>query len=121
MQGKIKFTLEQAMKTQRGVQIYRYPLITLALYWRTMVSAKPRPLYPRKRAPLTLVKEAGWAPGPVLISMENRNSLIPTWFRNPDRPARSGVAVRSALFWPPRKNEACIDTKLRHANGCLSL
>ena len=53
--------------------------------------------------------------------MEKRSPLFPNWVRNPDRPARSGVAVRTALFWPPSKNETCFDTKLRYTNRSLSL
>ena len=40
-----------------------------------MVSATPRPLYPRERDPVPIVQEAGWAPGPVWTGAEN---LAPT-------------------------------------------
>ena len=34
--------------------------------------------------PVSIVQEAGWAPGPVWIGAEN---LAPTGIRSPDRPA----------------------------------
>jgi hypothetical protein len=36
-----------------------------------MVNSKPRPLYARERDPVPIVKEAGWAPGPVWTAAEN--------------------------------------------------
>ena len=107
------------MKTQRGSRDIPLSVNYLGATLGYMVSAKPRPLYPRKSAPVPAVKEAGWAPGPVLTGMEKRNSLLPTWVRNPDRPARSGVAVRTVLYRPPCQNETYVDTKLRYANGSL--
>jgi hypothetical protein len=44
-----------------------------------------RPLYPQED-PITIVYEAGWAPGPVWAGAEN---LALTRIRLPDRPARS--------------------------------
>jgi len=31
----------------------------------------PRPFYPRERDPVPLVQEAGWAPGPIMMGVEN--------------------------------------------------
>jgi hypothetical protein len=50
----------------------------------------PAALYPRKD-PAPIVREAGWAPGPVWIGVEN---LALTGIRSPDRPARS-----YSLYW----------------------
>jgi hypothetical protein len=61
--------------------------------WGWVVNAKPRPLYPRERDPVTTAYEAGWVPGPVLTGVEN---LAPREFRSPDRPARS-----KSLYRPP--------------------
>ena len=36
-----------------------------------LVKAKPWPLYPRERDPVRIVREAGWAPGPVWMGVEN--------------------------------------------------
>jgi hypothetical protein len=41
--------------------------------------------------PVSIVKEAGWAPGPVWTGPEN---LAPTGIRSPDRPARSQSLYR---------------------------
>jgi hypothetical protein len=56
-----------------------------------VINATPRPLYPRERDPVAIVKEAGWAPGPVWTSAEN---LARTGIRSPDRPARSELLWR---------------------------
>ena len=44
--------------------------MTSALRWGWVVSATPRPLYPRE-TPLPIIQEAGWAPGPVWTDVEN--------------------------------------------------
>jgi len=36
----------------------------------------PQPLYSPERDPVSIIKEAGWAPGPVWMGIEN---LIPQW------------------------------------------
>jgi hypothetical protein len=36
-----------------------------------LVSAAPRPLYPRGRDPVPIVQETGWSPGPVWTGAEN--------------------------------------------------
>jgi hypothetical protein len=41
--------------------------------------------------PVTIVQQAGWAPGPVRTRVEN---LAPTGIRSPDRPARSESLYR---------------------------
>jgi hypothetical protein len=51
-----------------------------------VVSVKLRPLFTLGKDPVTIVQEAGWAPGPVWTGAEN---LDPTGIRSPDRPARS--------------------------------
>ena len=50
--------------------------------WSTLCSARFTP----KKEPVPVVKESGWAPGPVWTGAEN---LAPTGIRSPDRPARS--------------------------------
>jgi hypothetical protein len=46
----------------------------------------PWPLYPRERDPVLIIQEAGWAPGPVSMGVEN---LVLTGIQSPDRPACS--------------------------------
>jgi len=52
----------------------------------------PRPgLFTPGKDPISILQEAGWAPGPVWTGAEN---LIPTGIRSPDRPARSESQYR---------------------------
>jgi len=61
-----------------------------------------RPHYPRERDPVPVVKEAGWAPGPVWAGAEN---LVPTGIRSPDRAAPSELVYRlSCPSWHVRKS-----------------
>jgi hypothetical protein len=50
-------------------------------------------LFPGK-GPIPIVREAGWAPGPVWTSMEN---FAPTGIRSPDLPVRSESLYRLAV------------------------
>jgi hypothetical protein len=52
---KVKFTLEQAMKAQRGIAVYLYSFFNLGARWRWVVNATPRPLYFRERDLLSIV------------------------------------------------------------------
>ena len=56
-----------------------------------MVNATPRPLYPQENAPISIVKEAGWAPGPVWTGADNHAH---TGIPSPDRQARSDSLYR---------------------------
>jgi len=56
-----------------------------------VVSSTPRPLFNPGKDPVTIVQEAGWAPGPVWIGAEN---LVPTGNRSPDRQGRSQSLYR---------------------------
>ena len=49
------------------------------------VSLTPRPLFTPGKAPVPIVQETVWAPGPVWTGAEN---LAPTGIRSPGRPAR---------------------------------
>ena len=44
---------------------------------RWLVNTTPRPLYPRERDPVSIVYEAGWAPGPVWTGIQ---MSPPPWF-----------------------------------------
>jgi hypothetical protein len=45
----MKFTLEQAMKSQRGIEVYiALPILNLGARWGWVVNATARPLYTRK-------------------------------------------------------------------------
>ena len=51
----------------------------------------PRPLFTPGKDPVSIVQEAGWAPGPVWTGVEN---LALTGIRSPDRPASSQSLYR---------------------------
>ena len=62
-----------------------------------MVIGTPRQLYLRERDPVPILQEAWWVPGPVRTGAEN---FAPIGIRSPDRPARSSVAIPTALSQP---------------------
>ena len=57
--------------------------------WR--VSVTPRPLFTPGKDPVSILREDGWAPGPVWTGAEN---LVPTGIWSPDRSARSQSLYR---------------------------
>jgi len=57
----------------------------------------PAALYPRQRDPVSILQEAGWAPGPVWMGVEN---LAPTGIRSPDRPDRGESLYRLSYIGP---------------------
>ena len=61
-----------------------------------MVSSTPRPHFTPGKEPVTIVQEAGWAPGPVWTGGKSR----PYQDSIPDRPARSSVAIPTELPGP---------------------
>jgi hypothetical protein len=73
-------------EAQRGYRGMDLIILNLGARWAWVVSATPRPLYELESAPVSIVKEAGWAPGPVWTGAEN---LAHTEIRSPDRPAGS--------------------------------
>jgi len=60
-----------------------------------VVSSTPRPHFTSEKDPVPIVKEAGWAPGPVWTGVEN---LAPSRIRSSDRPIRSSVAIPTELL-----------------------
>jgi hypothetical protein len=48
MAGKVKFTLEEVIKAQRGSRNIGLLFLNLGARWEWVVSTVPRPLYPRK-------------------------------------------------------------------------
>jgi hypothetical protein len=66
---KVKFTLEQATKAQRGEKRYSSTLsLTSALDGGRWLTPHPGHFTPRKD-PVPIVQEAGWAPGPVWMGI----------------------------------------------------
>ena len=70
--------------------------MTVALEGGEWSAARPGRTLPPVKDPVTIVQEAGWAPGPVWMggkSRPHRDSI-------PDRPARSSVAIPTELPGP---------------------
>jgi hypothetical protein len=104
---KINFTLKQATKSQRGVEVQPYSLFNLGARWGWVVNATPRPLYPRERPGTYCIR--GWVglrvgldgcgksrphldsiPGLSVSTMCRRQkSLIPAGILTSERPARN--------------------------------
>ena len=61
-----------------------------------MVSSRPRPHFTPGKDPVPILQEAGWASGPVWTGGKTR----PHRDSNPDRPARSSVAIPTELPGP---------------------
>jgi hypothetical protein len=62
-----------------------------------VANATLRPLYPQERDPVPIVKEAGWASGPVWTGQEY---LASTGIRSPDRPACIESLYRLSYLGP---------------------
>ena len=74
-----------------------------------VVNATPRPFYPTpsyRNGPVSIVQEAGWAPGMVWTGAENLASI---WIRSPNRPARN-----ESLFQPTTLAKAFVN----HDKSC---
>jgi len=56
---KINFTPELAMKTQKKSRCKLYSFFNLGARWGQVFNPTPRPLHPRERDPLPIVKEVG--------------------------------------------------------------
>jgi hypothetical protein len=84
----------------------------LGARWLWVVSATPRPCYPRERDPVHIVQEAGWAPGPVWKGAEN---LVPTGIRSPDRPV--AILTRPSRPTALRKTAALIPSVFVCSSG----
>jgi hypothetical protein len=89
-----KVNLEQAMKARGRADVLLYSFFNLGARLGYVINATLRPPYPRKRAPVPIVQETGWAPVPMWKGAEN---LAPTGIRSPDRPVQP-VASRCTEF-----------------------
>ena len=94
---KVKCTLVQALRLCTGRTAHRgrrgIALIFLEHGTRRRwgVSLTPWPLFTPGNDPVPIVREAGWAPGPVWTGEKN---LAATGIRSPDRPARNQSLYR---------------------------
>jgi len=68
---KVKFTLEQATKAQKGSRgTALISFFNLGTRWGWMVNTTPWPLDPQKGELVPIMQEAGWAPEPVWTGAE---------------------------------------------------
>jgi hypothetical protein len=97
----VNFSLEQAMKAQRGSRGIDSSTISLTSALDGGGWSTPRPgRFTPRNDPVPIVQEAQWAPGPV-TGTEN---LAPTGIRSPDRPAHSESLYRLSYPDPPMDN-----------------
>jgi len=82
---KVKLTLEQATKAQRGSRGIALLFFNLGARWGGWSTPRPGRFTPGKD-PVPIVQEAGRAQRPVWRAAKN---LAPTGIRSPDRTARS--------------------------------
>ena len=61
-----------------------------------VVTSTPRSYFTSGKEQVTIVQEAGWAPGPIWTGGRSR----PTGIRYPDRPVRSSVAIPTEIPGP---------------------
>ena len=73
-----------------------------------MVSSTSRPNFTPGKDSVSIIQEAGWAPGQVWTGEKSR----PHWDSIPDRPARSQSLYR--LSYPTQITYVCIIRKLRY-------
>ena len=63
------------------------------------LAPRPGPLYSQERYPVTIVQQAGWAPGTVWTGAKD---FAATGIRSPDRPARSESLYRLSYPGQPK-------------------
>ena len=90
--------MEQAIKAQRGVQIYLYSFFNVDVRCGCVVNATPLAHYLWERYPGSIVQEVEWFLRSVWKDAEN---LTPTRIRSPDRPAHSESLYRLRSPRPP--------------------
>ena len=102
---RVKLTLEQATKTQKG-SIDVALLFFLSARWGWVVNAMVRSLYRRERTSTHCMR--GWVGPRVWAGAEN---LFPTGIRSPDRPARSESQYRLSYHGPSLQLEHTVAKK----------
>ena len=95
---KVKFTLEQVTRTQRGAStIWLYSFFNLGARWVWVVNATSRPLYPPGKTRYSLYRGLG---GPQGRWGRVRKISPPTGIRFPDRQDRSESLYRLSYPGP---------------------
>ena len=117
---KVKFTLEQATRTQTGIWVIAL-IFNLGAWWQCVLSmARPSRFTPEK-VPVRVVQEAGRVPVLVWTGAEN---FAPNGIRSSDRPARSHSPYRLRYPGPlylTKKNIDFTSETLEHSISSHSL
>ena len=95
----LKFPLYRPWRFEGRVDAQLYSFFNLGARLEWVVNTMPLPLHVREKDTVRIVREAGWAPGPVWTGTEN---LVPTGIRYPDRPTCSESLYRLS-YRGPRK------------------
>jgi hypothetical protein len=96
---KVKCTLVQALRLCTGRTVHRgsrgiaLPYLDHGTRREWGVSVTPQSLFTPGKDPVTILREAGWAPGPVWMGVKSR----PTGIRSPDCPTCSSFAIPTEL------------------------
>ena len=99
--NKVKFTLEQALKAQRGSRGRPCSFCILDTRWGGGLTPRACRFTPGKDNSVPIVQDAGWATGQVWAGVEN---LAPTGIRSPYSPACCKLLYRLCYLGPPRLN-----------------
>jgi hypothetical protein len=78
----IRWSLLIAMSVLKGSIVIALLFLNLIARCEWVVSAMYWPLYPQERDQVSILEEAGWAPG-TLWTVENIISLVPTRVQTP--------------------------------------
>ena len=99
---KVKFTLEQATRTQTGIWVIAL-IFNLGAWWQCVLSmARPSRFTPEK-VPVRVVQEAGRVPVLVWTGAEN---FAPTWIQSPASPVYSDTLYRLRYLCPRKGRES---------------
>jgi hypothetical protein len=69
-------TMYLAMKAQRGSRGVILLILNLSARGKWVVTVMPWLLYTQEGASVPIIQEHGWAPGPIRVGVEKRESLV---------------------------------------------
>jgi hypothetical protein len=116
---KVKLTLVQAIKSQKGSRCIALLYINLGAKLGGWSTPRPGRFTPWKKYPVPIVQEAGWAPGTVWTGAEH---LAPTGIPSAYRSARSESLHRLSLPSRPGPfHYQGFTIILRHTTLCKTL
>ena len=111
---KVKVTLEQATKAQRGVELQLYSFFNLSARWSGWLTPRPS-RFTSGKDPVPIVKEVGWAPGG---GLEGCGKSRPYRDSIPGPSSTQRVAIPTELSRPAEMWEVRIEIILRPFVKC---